>query len=186
MINEPKEAHHNRVQPPSVIKWVSHSLTSNSALLKCGHRSIQLDDVFEALMEHVLHDFGEHVSDGLLDLLVDPLLNVGLGVSNIFDGLAFVLKDAAVARVVQVEIVLWADTMALASIDMVVTFLWGPLTFTFSVVDEDFGLTNTVLLDIELWDGEVSNGLEFFILIFSAATLWVLALVSISGSGLVA
>lgn len=49
-------------------------------------------------MEGVLHDFTENVGDGLLNLLVDAVLNVNFGVINLGKALvAGLLEDLAVA-----------------------------------------------------------------------------------------
>ncbi len=56
-------------------------------------------------MESVLDDFAENVSNRLLDLLVDAVLNVSLGVNiDVALGLvALSLEDSAVNALVQVE-----------------------------------------------------------------------------------
>ena len=55
-------------------------------------------------MEGVLYDFAEDVRDGLLNLLVDAVLNVLLRVVNLSQALvAGLLKDHAVAFLIQVE-----------------------------------------------------------------------------------
>lgn len=61
-----------------------------------------MDDVFEALVEGVLNDFTQDVSDCLLNLFVDSVLNVLFWVGNV-DVVTFVLEDSAIALVVKVE-----------------------------------------------------------------------------------
>lgn len=102
-------------------------------------------------MEGVLHDFTEDVGDGLLNLLVDAVLNVNFGVVNLGKALvAGLLEDLAVAFLIQVENVVGADGVCVAGAHWVHAFFGDVACATRAVIDETRCLTDRLLLDIEL------------------------------------
>lgn len=75
-------------------------------------------------MECVLHDFTEDIGNGLLDLLVDSALDVGLWVGNVdvVTLVAVIVEDKAIAVIVKVKEVLGRDGVAITWVEGVVTF----------------------------------------------------------------
>lgn len=75
-------------------------------------------------MKSVLNDFTEDVGDGLVDLLVDAILHVLLGVNHIILDkvllVALIIKNHAISLLTShVQHVLRADSSAVASADWV-------------------------------------------------------------------
>ena len=97
---------------------------------------MELYDVFEALVEDILDDFGENLSNGLLDLLVDSQFDVSLGVSNVSLTLLVILELEAIAVLVEVKQVIAADKVAVARVNFVLTFLLGEVGEALTLADE--------------------------------------------------
>ena len=102
-------------------------------------------------MEGVLHDFTEDVGDGLLNLLVDAVLNINFGVVNLGKALvAGLLEDQAVGFLIQVENIVGADAVGVAGAHWVHAFFGNVASAARAVIDEARCLTDRLLLDIEL------------------------------------
>lgn len=159
-----------------------------SRSLEACHRSFELDDILEALVEGVLHDFGEHVGDGLTDLGVDAAFKVLLGVTNvnvvlIILQISVLLK--ALAVLIKVEKVVRADICAIARINLVLALTVDELRTARTLRHEAFGLRETVLLAVELGDQEVSNSLELLCVVPGTSGSTFLTLETIGGRGAV-
>lgn len=154
--------------------------------LEACHRSLKRNDILEALMEGVLHDFGEHVGDGLADLGINAAFKVSLGVTNVntvlFDILVLALI-VAFAILVKVKKVIRADIVAITGVDFVLTFMVSKLRMAGTFRYEAFRLRETSLLAIELGNQEVTDSLEAFSVVPKASGSAFLTLVSICGCG---
>ena len=122
---------------------------------------LEIDDSLEGLVEGVLDDFTENVSDCLLNLLVNAVLNVNFGVVDLGHALvAGLLEDHAVALLVHIKHVLRADAVGITCANGVHTLFCGVDCFATSFVEEASCLTDRLFLDIELVAAEVSSNFE--------------------------
>jgi uncharacterized protein YggL (DUF469 family) len=119
-------------------------------------------------LEGVLDDFTEDIGDSLLNLFVDTGLNILLWVVDVCHALVARLEDHAIALLVQVEHVMRGNGVAFAGAEWVHAFFGIVSSFACAVIQEARGLTDTLLLDIELGTHEVTAYFETFSLILNA------------------
>lgn len=104
---------------------------------------LEIDDSLERLMEGVLNNFTEDVSNCLLNLLVNTVLNINLGVINLGHALvAGLLEDHAVALLVHVEHVVRADAVGVACAHWVHAFFGCIASMTCALIEEASCLTD--------------------------------------------
>ena len=149
--------------------------------------SVELNDIFETLMESVLNNLTENVCYSLLNLFVDSQLDIWFRISNILLApLSLVIENFAVTLLVQVQDILRADKVAFARFYGVLTFDICILSLTATFSAEDWSLTKTLLLAIELGETEWTIDMEMFALILAPTTHWLFALLGFCHSCAVA
>lgn len=104
---------------------------SNSGL------SVELNDVLKALVENILNDFTENVSNGLLNLAVDSSLNINFGIINKdLSVIVVVRENSAVAILFDFKEIMGADRVAFTGFNVVLTFNFETSSTTSTVVGE--------------------------------------------------
>ena len=117
-----------------------------------------------------MHDFAQDVSYCLLDLLVDALLYVLLGVINLSHlFVTALIENHAISFLVQVKHVIRADSLALAWLNWMHPFFRGVFSVSAALVHEARGLTDALLLAVELGTDEVALNLEYLVLVLAAS-----------------
>jgi hypothetical protein len=123
-----------------------------------------LDDVLEALVEGILHDFREDVANGAADLVVDPVLHILLGVCDVMV-VALVFEDAAVALLIEIKEISSVNKVAVTGINWVIAFFLSEFCAAVSLIYEARCFTKAVLLAVEFRDTELSLGSEMLSII---------------------
>ena len=83
---------------------------------------VELDGMFESIIKYLLDDFVQNTTNVLVDLLVDSLADVSLGIMDLLV-VSLVVAIAAEAVFVEGKCVMWADKLAVACLNIVSVFI---------------------------------------------------------------